>query len=880
MKTWRAILGAACSLLVLGAGWWLLRETPIDPEAPAPLRSRAPPGVGSAPQFHADGDANAPRPSPAALAPVEPTKPAPGAEGSLFALELTVLHADGNPAGGATVVLVHHGAVRGWALTDAAGRARFEPAAGAVVLAIGGVSDVPLAVPLEEGRGARTVALPAGLVISGRVLVDGAPPVRPITLSLTADEWRASDVPRAAREHLTARVPGEGWSSRENAQTVGTDGRFQFSALPPGWTGAFEVPLGYRGRDSHTELRVAVPARDLVLRLARRRTITGRVVEIGQGAPVPGAEIAWECQSGQATRTEVIEADAGGCFSLPLAWFDDGYDRLTLRIRHPRGLGFRELTVRRADAPPGDDLGDIALLPTRVLAIAVRDREGAPVAGAVAVADDASGLRSKPTDAAGLTALEGLLVDTGSMTVWAHRYFAQKVELPPSEPETGPSESTAQPAPLAHPSPAGQSVPTGQSSLAAEAPIVVTLERSASLDVRITLPDGSVPRGPTVVVAARQELFASGVRRDEPARFGPHEMMDEVGTSATHGAMSEPAELDGRPVMAGWVAFSPDAEGRVTVGDLRPGVPFEVSVWSQAGELAWGPEPFGLRPEERRSVETVLARMPMNLLVRVRDLQGRPIEGARVSIVPTPHTSGDEDWPPRRTDAEGLATVHQLHADTVDLSVSMEGCATQRVEDVAVARGGQPFEVVLQPERTVRLFVHDASGRGVRADGAWARQGERSASGEEQDSQDDLATDVEEEGSSRWLFTRLSDEPAVLVVRVGWRMIELPHDTAVPDAELVVPAPGALRVRWDFPLHDTHGHKLVLRRPEHPAENPHSYWLTDKQALSREVFLPVMLPGDVEVSLLPEYGSLVPCSGVSAATIVAGITTELMLLEP
>jgi hypothetical protein len=292
-----ALVGVA--LLALGAGWWLLHERPRETESVAALRMPTTPAPAdqALPTFHAPPGA-APAVAPIALDAPRDSRDGTEVDAGIEAvprdapLDLTVVHADGAPASGAVVSLVMSGQLLDRRVTDGAGRAHFNGCEGSARLGIGGVCDVPLVMELASAVGTQRVVLREGLVVAGRVLVDGAPPTRPLLLGLWATEGRGSvrESPEDSGllfSSLDAELPGVFLGRLDNAQVVGTDGRFEFSGLPQGWEGHFDVTLEHNSRDSETALAVAAPARDMLLQLTSTRTIRGRVVDIGGAVAVP-----------------------------------------------------------------------------------------------------------------------------------------------------------------------------------------------------------------------------------------------------------------------------------------------------------------------------------------------------------------------------------------------------------------------------------------------------------------------------------------------------------------------------------------------------------------------------------------------------------------
>jgi hypothetical protein len=837
---------ALLGVLALGiAAIWLLRGDSREGAAEGSVLRRAPgaaaaqaPGFAAlpadAPAVSLDELPAAPQPPAADMAPAGAATNA----ARLDALDLTLAHHDGEPAVGATVLLCRGTAIVESQVTDAAGRARFAPLDGAADLVIGGASDVPLTSTLAHASGAQRVTLPAGLAVSGQVLVDGARPVRPFLLAIVAlPEARSAPITFAQHWQLRASVPGFAQDALANAQLVGADGRFRFSALPAGWQGRFDIGWQFVPAGGDAALAVRPPTGNVLLDVTSTLTASGRVIMASSGEPVPGALIDFEFKSDDATRSSTFPADGDGRFAIPGASYDERIDGLRLSIRHPGGLGFRDIAFTSQELARSHDLGDIALLDTRALTFVVRDVEGAPVAGAIAVSDDASATRSAPTDADGRGELSGMLCETASMTVWAHRFASQRVPLP---------QAAAAPSHVADP------------------PLLVVLERCPALDVIVSAPDGTYPPGMSVVLSAEQKLFASA-DGEHDSSFVPSRWVFETGMSATRGSSSEATGFpDGRRILKGFVEMVVDRDGRVQAYDLLPEVPFDVSVRGPSGDCAWGPQRFSLAPHEFREVRVELLHGARDLLVRVVDPHGRALARAKVDIIASRNSSGMS----ATTDAEGLAKFWALYADAVPIRVSAAGFVRRTVDEVGVVSGGVPFVVQLASGREVEVTVRDASGRAVPAHSvrAWldgAPVGEASTSG-------DL---------SCWKLTELPDSVLTLRAGVGGRMAEQSHDARMPTAEFMVPAMGALRVQMGFQPEPSLTYRLDVLGSGEAIGATTFDWPDDEDWLRGELLLGTLVPGDYAVTLYRMGAEAVACSREATVRVNAGETAEVVLMS-
>jgi len=734
-------------------------------------------------------------------------------------LALLVLHAHGAPAAGASVALARAETLLASGLTDVEGRVRLVAPPGEATLHVAGISDQPysevLHVDGNSESSERRVQLPAGQLVAGRVLVDGHPARTGFPIALRgADRKRSSSQPRlpeAIREVLSHRLPGVGESQRHggggglfNAQLAGPAGEFLFSGLPLDWGGQFEVPSAFGCEDGDEALAVGAPVGDLVLRLRTLRGLHGRVVAAGGGQPVPGAGIDCKLMFGQGSRQDIFAADAEGRFAVPLEPMEGAFDRVELRLTHPLGSAFRALVVTAEQLQGGDDLGDIELYATRTIAFVALDSTGAPIAGALGVADDASHARSLPTDAEGRALLHGVPLDCPTISVWAHRYHVAQAALPEAgaasmtAPDDAGADGPAGDAPAAGPSDsAGADGPAGDADADADTPppLVVVLQRSASLDVRVRGVVGPPPAGLELRLEASTPIFSShnpdvghGMRT-----FQPHPMVHEVGMTRLGSSWSETSSDGMQTTVKGSIGFEIEGEAPIAIADLLAGVPFDLVVRDKAGSAAWGPQTIVLAPEEARELTVVIEREPVDLVVHVTDPQGQPLHRAHVE----PLWPGKNGHTSHGTNEQGFVTLRSLYADEVGLLVRMSGHVEQLLERVYVQRDGRPIEVVLPPGRCVNVFVHDEHGSPVEA-----RSVSAVLDGRELGTSMPVKRATEPAPGaavlsgtprrqpaldrSRWTLDELPDAEVVLVIQVGERVIEQAHDTQLAEADVLV----------------------------------------------------------------------------------------------
>ncbi len=600
----------------------------------------------------------------------------------------------------------------------------------------------------------------------------------------------------------------------------------------------------------------------------------------GAGAPVPGALIDGFLAVKSNRRKLALACDGGGRFEIPLLPRELALKASELVFTHPEGLGRSLRKISAEDVEAGGDLGDIELLPARRVHVLALDVGWKPVPGALAVAGDDTGVRSGLTDKQGRAMLPCVLLETPSISVWAHRFFGAVVILPAAD-----------------------------VVIDEQHPLVVVLERCPSLDIVVTDAAGAPQPELLAVLNAQQELFANLDTADLHAgirAFAPVPMLEEVGAAHLGATTWKSGFTDGAPTVSGSLNFDLDAGGRASISDLLPGVPFTLSVEDRTGSVAWGPEPLTLQPGEAREVRAVLAHAAVDLVVRVTDPQGTPLDHASVEVV----WAGKDSSSTPSTNAKGLVTLRRVYADTITLVVDKPGYVSRRLEGVVVTRGGQPFEVVLEPGAVVHVLVHDAYGRPVQVEtvramlgGARVGQADLDTSGTAAEAADGVAADQAVAGvrplqsargvaqsalepplpvdRSRWLLMDLPRDELVIEALLGGRSISQPHDSRVPDAVLIVPSVGALRVSFAFALDQSLHHVLEVRPSDASTGATLSQLLSPWERSVGEVLLPTLFPGDYEVTLSKwEPTAVSACSRTAHVHVAEGATASVELAAP
>lgn len=620
-----ALVTLTLALAVALTAWWLAtsdggegRVAPLAGEAPEAEGEVVLPAVGGR--------------EPVALeARVADLAVAEGSASTATPLTIVVHHAHGAPAVGARVGLFTQEMLfRDEGVLDAEGvwrRAGFDAAVSVFVV---GVTPEPVRFELEVARGEHAFTLPEGGVITGRVLVDGAPVSERFPLAMTcvdparrgerpprspiAQSDRGLTVP-ALRSDLAA-VVGDG--ARRGFFTA-ADGTFTVSGLPARAEVYLYSPGEWRLDDELSPMPLLAPAADFVLHV-RSPTVRlcGRVVD-ELGAPVPHAPLrlrqlhtwaawdwddeledadtdiadrVWFLSGGTWERARIAtHADAHGrfCFAptvtrmLPHA--PPGHDpeaaRHSDRIEVlAYGPGDLRARVELVDPDGEHELGDLVLRPTPHHVVRVVDEFGR-VAVDVPVRIDHEEPRLafvQRTDVLGRTTVEVGDVGFGTLTIAAPGYDTARVVLP--------------------------ELPTPE-------PIVVQLVPTAALTVRVTWPPSFEREREYVDWSLELEgpvpVFRDGLLPAAPDEFAP----GPSGLRTWLGARPHPGE----PSTPGRVLLEARSGTTIQLEGLRPHNPVTPRVFLRnapgipeldAPRLVWTGDALWLEPGEDRMLSVDL----------------------------------------------------------------------------------------------------------------------------------------------------------------------------------------------------------------------------------------------------------------------------------
>jgi len=523
----------------------------------------------------------------------------------------------------------------------------------------------PLLATLEPGE--RVLRFERLQTIAGACTVDGRVPDEPVELSLQCSRafWGDEHIPIAAWKAIGGRPAYRSLETETEA-----DGSFAFDGLMSGYAGVISwnideydgpvVPVEMRDPVILISAEVAAPDTAVPLVLTRRTRLVGRVLDELGGGGVEGVTVDLHAL-GKRVWLQSVQTDRDGRFRVILdrhggappeeldvvLWTGDGAPTGPKRVDVPPAI----------PASPERDLGNFRLSPRRVVDVVVRDAEGAPIAGARIEPRQGPqgrhlpvGLRRDPrvtstTDRDGrATLIAGF--DTTHVRVTALGFTARME----------PIERLGD-------------------------PVVVTLERGAMLDVRLV---GAFPRCVVQISGSEPPFLVGGEPAWEPETKTPDWM--EWGESQ------------------GGVRFHPSYANRLLLGDVRPGVPFEISV---KGAIEPSLQVPALAPGERRVVRFEVGGSVQELQGRVVDPDGAPVAGAIVAAADADAVDGASADTRVTTDEDGRFFALGASAERVAIFVLAEGFVS---ESVRHSVHDSPLVIVLRPMRVVHARVRGPGG--------------------------------------------------------------------------------------------------------------------------------------------------------------------------
>jgi hypothetical protein len=568
---------------------------------------------------------------------------------------IRVLESDGQPNAEQTVVLAPvtgdpHAPAR---MTDAEGRVEFPASGERRTIAIQRTSAFPHRTEIELVPGELTIVLPPsqGLLLTGRIVADGAPPPSSTWVLLHA----------ASSADQTVDVDDASCLLTSDVTYAPTDaeGRFRFLGLAPGQALNLRMPEGYRrpgpvrthGHDQEV-FHLDGPVLDLLIELERDTLVRGRVVE-ADGTPVAGATVQIDMESGRSGR----DTDAEGRFEL-FAWEPPA----SAVVRYARSAPERywqlgDLPGAKAEftfTEPGKDidLGDLVLPPKAGFLLEVRDPGGRPIAGAETnVSRQASGEDGGVWVENAASGAELLVMRRGYRTAFA--------TLPAPAPTS----------------------------------FLVVLEPTNDLTVEVRDAGGSPQSGIEIELTGPEWFFTN-------QRPGSASLFDEVPRHGSHEGRRG-SVWGGNPTR---VRFRASREGRCSMGDLSAQV-LHLSVLDDLDAVLHEQDLTPLGPTEARAVQVRLDVVPAVLRGRVVNEHGDPLPGADVAArrARSPESSS------RRTDDLGRFQFPHVTHQSLRLAATKRGFLPVVREYSSLPAGD--VELVLVRGADVLVRILDSEGR-------------------------------------------------------------------------------------------------------------------------------------------------------------------------
>ncbi len=469
--------------------------------------------------------------------------------------------------------------------------------------------------------------------------------------------------------------------------------------------------------------------------------IRGRVVDATK-KPVPMAEVAITIGTIREGVTRRVTADSAGRFrefSVRYPGRKPGEaDSFSIEVAPPHGIVLFG-QGRKYDLDPSAgfladrDVGDLQVDEFRTLQVSVRNEAGAPVARGFLARDDAHVNAFVPLDAEANAKLYPPLAAV-TILVAADGYERGRVTIPAN----------------------------------AASPFVVSLQKAATVEVRVRTPSGA----PAPNVSVRF--------------FGPRGFMafsDSLQQAVYDGALSDADEgsvSDAGKSTNSMVGFRTDAKGVVRVGDLVPGVPIKVEVTDPFATFSWLYDATP-RVGEPVLIESKTSREPRTFAVIVMDAQGAPVRNASLDLDPLGGERPEARGLTANTGADGTASFSHVYAVEGLLTIHADALLKQRIDPFVFPGDGREAVVVLKSGRDVALEVVDPAGLPVPVEAAWVVHPDAGRSDGAR-----AATD------GRLVLKALPEDLVTITAKVGGEDFSMRHDARVPEARLVVPAHATL----------------------------------------------------------------------------------------
>jgi RNA polymerase sigma factor (sigma-70 family) len=555
-------------------------------------------------------------------------------------LRLAVHDQAGSPLS-ATLIRFHRlGSTLGFISTNPDGLAELPAGQGDALLQLSAQDHAPWLARVELGAAEHNFVLPRGALLAGKVELDET--IQPGTfLALSADTplYREDTEEFAWLGELDPRYA----SYRNFLVSVQSDGSFQFEGLPDGWTGTLasldpHYKVDDRGLDDRVDgkLRIAAPARDLRVSLLPVPQISGRIL-MPEGTNGGLLNI----QMGSAHTTAIL--GPGGRFEI--LQDPTRVENLELVVQTPEGYFGR---FAFDHLPPDGDLGELELEPLPVTRLKVQDEAGQILHGASVWGIESKFLVRAP-------GMNPRLIDALGL----------------DNPVGGDAQE-----------------------------LVVTLQKSNLLDLRVLGPDGEVAPGAAQNLQIRLEA-KQGLLSGSP-------MLDREFQPLT-GTLLASSVSDFGIVQAD---FRPDAQGSLLLPGIRPAAQIFLTVRSASGKFLLRQTLPTMPAVGVLQHGVTLPVAPRSFQGQVIDPQGRAVAGAKL-LLRNADSAGEFESVgvlQTSTDLQGRFVYPQIYSEMVQLRITAAGAAMWSDPAYTLPPSSQDAVLRLAAGRTLDLQVLASDG--------------------------------------------------------------------------------------------------------------------------------------------------------------------------
>ena len=570
------------------------------------------------------------------------------------------------------------------------------------------------------------VVLPAGRVLGGAVLVDGAAAVDPIEIEVRSD-LRLLEVQAAAPEALQAIGIEPHATGRLRVVTSG--GQFRIEGLPENWSGRLRsndwtlVAAAVEGqKPALSWIELPEPREDVLVRLRRLAAIRGRVMRQDGRTPAAQASVAVAVADREQERIVAGRTNDRGEFALATPIEAAQILRLDVRVNTSSGLAGDWHFDR---PPPHLDVGLLTMPGTRRITLAVIDGAGAAI------------------------------VDAGA------RLEGAEVWQSPVGPEheiavEGPTAACA----LEVSAPGFQPVRVEISAAAADTAHTVRLQTSNRLVVRFLGHDGAPEPDVLAVLVAPApilDLANGSTPRTRHLREGALERVSSRGAGEEW-----------------WLR--PNQRGEIRITDLRPNVQLTLHAIPDGGAEVLTRDLGATSATGRMEHEVRVERQWLPLEIQVLDPGGNGVAGAEATL-----RAGADGISATvlhaRADEAGRVRSQVSSRGPFLLQIAARGFRLLQVDGFLAPADGSCVLLHLEYERALDLTVIDAAGQALPGSCHVVRPGQDPIYGSEI-------------GVGRFRFSSLPAGSWEAVVRVSGREYRQMIDADTPSARVIVPAHG------------------------------------------------------------------------------------------